>query len=175
MLTIFSVPAEVQQTLSVMSIFSINAFTIANEHGQTTGWAIFPIASRINHSCVPNVHNSYNSTINLRMIHAIRLITAEEEITTTYIGSSNPAYKRQQELEPYGFRCSCSSCETSLEDTASDTRRERIVELNRDITWHELKSAVHCSRGLPDALKAAEELALMLEAEGIFHLDLATA
>jgi len=60
-------------------------------------------------------------------------------------------------------------------DAASDNRRERIVKLNGALASHERKGSVLRSRGVSGALKAAEELALMLEAECIFHLDLATA
>jgi hypothetical protein len=45
---------------------------------------IYPTICLINHSCLPNAHNSWNSDTKYKTIHAIRYINAREEITIFY-------------------------------------------------------------------------------------------
>lgn len=64
----------------VMAIFATNNFLIPpSELG------IFVTASRLNHSCVPNVHHSYNPTLKSATVYAIRDIEPNEELLTSYI------------------------------------------------------------------------------------------
>ena len=94
--------------------------------------ALYPLTSRINHSCVPNSEvrsqQYIDSTID---VVAIKDIKVGEEITISYIyGSTNrrntadatkqrhrgnkTTHRRQQELyAKYLFRCDCVSCQRS--------------------------------------------------------------
>jgi hypothetical protein len=95
---------------------------------------IFPIISRINHSCRPNTQHTWNSSTKHETIHAIRDIKKGEEITISYNlgGSSQP---RMQRLKgSYGFDCTCDLC--SLTDEAleiSDARQLRMQFLDNAI------------------------------------------
>ena len=64
----------------VMAVFATNNFLIPpSELG------VFVTASRLNHSCVPNVHHSYNPTLKSATVYAIRDIEPNEELLTSYI------------------------------------------------------------------------------------------
>ncbi|KAL1860738.1 hypothetical protein VTK73DRAFT_7197 [Phialemonium thermophilum] len=52
------------------------------------GCGVFPFYSRINHSCVPNVHNAYNAGIQRLTVYSTRDIGDGEQITTSYIESA---------------------------------------------------------------------------------------
>lgn len=62
----------------VLAIYAANAFVDK-----------FPLVSRINHSCPPNIHFSFNSKLGRETFHAIRDITASEELTIMYIDGTN--------------------------------------------------------------------------------------
>ena len=89
---------------------------------------------RINHSCIPNAHNSWNSDTDCEAIHAIRFIKAGEEITISY-DKGGPSDSRRPFLKSaFGFDCSCSLCNLPLVDLqASDSRRKQIQLLDEAI------------------------------------------
>jgi hypothetical protein len=63
----------------------------------------------INHSCLPNTHNSWNSTEEHEAIHAIQPIQKGEEITIQH-DHGGPSKVRQAFLkEAFGFACTCNS------------------------------------------------------------------
>lgn len=60
---------SVEEQVRVMAIFETNNFGIEG------GSAIFPEASRINHSCVPNVFHGWNIALGTEIIYATRDIS----------------------------------------------------------------------------------------------------
>ena len=68
------------------------------------GNGVFELYCRINHSCVPNVYNSYNATIQREVVHAVKPIAAREEILTSYIANARRREHRQD------FRCTYIAC-----------------------------------------------------------------
>ncbi len=70
---------SVEEHIKIMAIYETNAF----EAGE--GSVICPEASRINHSCLPNVNHYWNDTTGRETVHAVKDIAAGEEILTTYI------------------------------------------------------------------------------------------
>jgi SET domain-containing protein len=90
--------------------------------GSSVG-GIFPMISRINHSCRPNTQHTWNTSIEHETIHAIRDIKKGEEITISY-NLGGPSQPRMQRLKrSFGFDCTCDLC--SLADEAleiSDAR-----------------------------------------------------
>jgi hypothetical protein len=58
----------------IMGIFSANDFSTGD--GML---GIFAICSRFNHSCVPNVHHTFNATLHAMTVHAIRDIAAGKQ------------------------------------------------------------------------------------------------
>lgn len=109
--------------LKVMSIFSANDFLLADQ----SALGVFETVSRINHSCIPNVHFSNNAELGGReTVHAARDIEAGEELLANYIGGRanyQPAVQRREYLsQHYGFVCQCDAC--SGVNPVSDACRE---------------------------------------------------
>ncbi|TVY51235.1 SET domain-containing protein 5 [Lachnellula cervina] len=95
---------------------------------------VYPTICLINHSCLPNAHNSWNSDAKHETIHAIRLIKAGEEITISY-DKGGPYDSRRAGLKrAFGFECNCSLCILPLAELqASDSRRRQIRLLDEAI------------------------------------------
>ncbi|KAK8017366.1 hypothetical protein PG993_013692 [Apiospora rasikravindrae] len=127
--------------------------------GAVTG-GIYPEICRINHSCHPNCHNSWNEAINdgQETVHAIRDIFAGEEITISY-DKGGPSEIRQAQLKAaFGFDCKCDLCTLpAAELQASDERRHRIQSLDEQIgdpmtMMTRPLSSLHACRALLDTL-----------------------
>lgn len=104
----------------VLEIHAANSF----------GEGVFLLGSRINHSCIPNVHFAWNATIQKETFHAIRHITAGEELTIMYINGTNRTRKqRQAELSRWGFQCTCPACETGAAGEAREKKAGTVVRL----------------------------------------------
>lgn len=101
--------------------------------GSTVG-GVYPTICLINHSCLPNSHNNWNSQAEHETIHAIRPIKAGEEITIPY-DHGGPSAARQPFLkQTFGFDCQCTICTlppAKLRD--SDARRLLIQKLDEAI------------------------------------------
>ncbi|KAJ5642620.1 hypothetical protein N7490_006620 [Penicillium lividum] len=95
---------------------------------------VYPTVSLINHSCIPNAHNSWNSSKEQETIYAIRPIKSGTEIAFSY-DHGGPSSVRKRFLEKsFGFTCSCNNCTlapSSLQ--ASDQRRTEIQILDEAI------------------------------------------
>ena len=92
---------------------------------QDSSLYLFIIISRFNHSCLPNVHQAFNSP-NLR-IYASRHIKKGEELCITYVPLNKPmSIVRQELLEKYRFLCMCELC--VMKDEA---RLEKIKKYRR--------------------------------------------
>lgn len=95
---------------------------------------VYPTICFINHSCLPNSHNSWNSALQCETIHAIRFIKAGEEITISYDKGDPYEIRRAHLKRAFGFVCNCSLCTLSPVDLeASDARRRQIQLLDRAI------------------------------------------
>ncbi|KAL9101671.1 MAG: hypothetical protein Q9163_003092 [Psora crenata] len=92
---------------------------------------VYPTICLINHSCLPNAHNSWNSDTKCETIHAIRNIKSGEEITISY-DKGGPFDSRHTHLrEAFGFNCDCSLCSLPPPDRqVSDARRLQIEFLD---------------------------------------------
>ncbi|KAJ7772071.1 hypothetical protein DFH07DRAFT_734269 [Mycena maculata] len=75
--------------------------------------------SRLNHSCSPNTTAKFDVASFSYQLFAARDIPKGEELKFSYTALNALAEARQTELEPYGFRCTCSACRTP----ESDARR----------------------------------------------------
>ena len=81
------------------------------------GTAHFTVATKMNHSCDPNVILLYK-TRGWGKDHplvaycvALKDISEGEELTICYIDANEPYEKRQEALANYGFTCTCEKCE----------------------------------------------------------------
>ena len=89
----------------LLAIFRSNAYPF-----NSTSAAVYPIISRINSECKPNVHYHCDSEM-YGFVHAIRDIFPGEEITNCYIGQLLPRSARQEYLQRhFGFQCDCMVC-----------------------------------------------------------------
>ena len=109
-------------------IFKTNALPCGS--GSPVG-GVYPVICLINHSCLPNSHNNWNSNAEHETIHAIRPIRAGEEITISYDRGGPSAVRRAFLAGAFGFDCNCSGCSLpSSELQASDARRILIQSLD---------------------------------------------
>lgn len=107
----------------------------ANCYEMGSGTCICLDASRINHSCIPNAHYSWNSKIHRETVHAVKDITKDEEITISYCSTIRTLEERKRELEPYVFACSCPACQTNTDfGIESQIRRQHMRVLHRQTT-----------------------------------------
>ena len=92
---------------TALQIYSTNAYPQGpNRSG------IFPLISRLNSECIPNVHYNYDEQRQCATIHAISPITKGSEIVNSYIGLFLSRTERRQYLQSnFGFVCTCPACE----------------------------------------------------------------
>jgi hypothetical protein len=111
--------------------FKTNALPCGS--GSSVG-SVYPTICFINHSCVPNAHNNWDSKAEHETIYAIRPIRAGEEITVSY-DRGGPSEERRVFLkESFGFKCDCRGCvgpPSELEE--SNVRRLAIESLDEAI------------------------------------------
>jgi SET domain len=95
---------------------------------------VYPTICLINHSCLPNAHNSWNSDAKYETIHAIRHIESGEEITISYDKGGSSESRRTYLKDTFGFVCHCSLCSLPSPDLQiSDARRLQIQLLDNAI------------------------------------------
>lgn len=123
---------------------------------------LFLDAARINHSCRPNVHKSWNENIGRLTVHAVRDIEQGEEITISYLGKTMDYIERQVILEElFRFDCGCDLCSTTrLQRLQSDTRIATIQQVHTILTQYkggvfmlDYEDALLLTRGMLDAFK----------------------
>ena len=104
------------------------------------GISHYSTATKMNHSCDPNVILVYE-TRGWGRDHplvaycvALRDIAQGEELTISYITSEDPYEKRQADLANYGFICTCSKCSRENDDTIEGEKAcaECINSLDED-------------------------------------------
>jgi len=124
---------------------------------------IFPICSRINHSCIPNAHHSWNNAIGCEMIETLKDISQGEEITINYTITAAPYAERQAILQTqFGFSCDCQLClMPEAERRATEERHAEIMKLDNFLgNFRELM------KDPPGALENAYTLLKLLEIDG---------
>lgn len=165
----------VAEHVRVMGTFAANNFAATRG-----GLSVFETSSRLNHSCVPNVHHSYNPTLQKQTVHAVRDVQPSEELVTTYLGGQGNYYVQPQRSEilrqSYGFTCACPSCSDRTGD--SDGRREYLA----NIVWglqQFIEGSIHGGSLVPSspvvALQQAETAIYLLIEEGLLMTELMKA
>jgi SET domain len=106
--------------ISPIIIYRTNAYPAG---GGKSG--IFPLISRLNSHCTPNVHYSWNEKRNKSTIYSVTNILKGEEIVNCYIGLYIIRLERMKYLwKNFGFSCSCKTCGlTGPAQEESDKRR----------------------------------------------------
>ena len=164
-----------EDILNAAAIFETNNVAMGNAGEYGSG--IFEHYCRINHACNPNVHNSYNPTLQQMTVHAVRQIHKGEEILTSYIaGTYLTREKRQQILSKWGFECGCECC-TGPRTTGSDRRRGRMFDMDQKLKLYDKSKSIPLPwfRTLSSAraaLKVCEDLLELYRLEGITDFSL---
>ncbi|KAJ4358771.1 uncharacterized protein N0V89_003355 [Didymosphaeria variabile] len=123
---------ELGQKLENLSALHRKVFAIyaANAIGRI----IYLHGSLFNHSCIPNVHFAYNSTLGMETFHAVRDILEGEELTVSYInGIILTRSQRQEALERWGFLCACPACADTEEARKADVKRAQMFDLDQQL------------------------------------------
>ncbi len=175
----------------VVSIYYSNCY---NKDGFTPegGSCISPLASRVNHSCVPNATFSYlppspGLPKGQVRFHAIKNIPANKEIVSCY--EKNIFLTREQRLNTlvldYGFKCDCEACVPKSEFwEKSDERRKAMAECVRvskrcEKEWNEVRNGSERDTGNRQLCEQAIENLVKLEKlfvkEGLASTPLANA
>ena len=97
-----------------------NAHAFRDPAGQTVaGIGLYPAASMVNHSCVPNAHHYFAEPVPGRppriVFRAIRPIATGEDVTYSYTKTYEPSETRRANLRTgYFFDCDCRRCIVEL-------------------------------------------------------------
>ncbi|KAL3906546.1 MAG: hypothetical protein SGARI_003957, partial [Bacillariaceae sp.] len=101
------------------------------------GTAHFSVASKMNHSCDPNVLLMYktrgwgrNNPLVAYCV-ALRDISEGEEMTICYIDASGSLEERQNALANYGFKCTCPKCNKEKNGN-EETETDACVAIEED-------------------------------------------
>lgn len=116
--TKYEIPEDQKSFIKfVHSIIKINSFRIANNpHNRKIPLrGLFPLSAFLNHSCIPNTRNVFNSNYTMA-VYATRDIEVGEEILTCYTGLllCTPA-RRYQLYKTKHFWCKCERCKDTTE------------------------------------------------------------
>ena len=96
---------------------------------------IFPIISRICHSCYPNVTHSWKKEAHVENIYSLKTLQPGDEILTSYCELYASKQERQEQLDSFKFICQCEVCgeKDSEKLKASDMRRKELSKLYDEI------------------------------------------
>eukprot|EP00930_Biecheleria_cincta_P001787 TRINITY_DN102884_c0_g1_i1.p1 TRINITY_DN102884_c0_g1~~TRINITY_DN102884_c0_g1_i1.p1 ORF type:complete len:373 (+),score=51.10 TRINITY_DN102884_c0_g1_i1:40-1158(+) len=96
-------------------------------------WALGIIFCRFNHSCIPNLEQSWDGEAFKLEAYACTDIRAGEEMCTFYIDPREPRSERALQLQRGGnFECRCAACIDA--DGSHEQGRADIIRLGRE-TW----------------------------------------
>jgi len=98
--------------------------------------ALFLQLSRFNHSCSPNLEQSWDEDAGQAHLIAAEPIKAGDELFTHYVELRLPREERRQRLhESYGFWCNCSKDRACAKTdwAESDRRRNEMKRLDEQI------------------------------------------
>jgi len=130
---------ENETAFKFVSICKTNGFEIAHERDNfsygddNSSEGLYLVASRFNHSCIPNVHWFFEkNTITLK---AVRQISQGDELCSSYLDPTRltmpPTIRATRDhLSLYnGFNCICSLC------YPKDTKMSKEIEMHRIKYW----------------------------------------
>ena len=80
-------------------------------------YGVFIKASRMNHSCRPNCHNSWDPNQDKLHIHVMTDVKQGDELTLTYLKGFQPSAERKEILQSkFHFKCTCGLCSLKQAD-----------------------------------------------------------
>ncbi|KAI1767299.1 SET domain-containing protein [Hypoxylon sp. FL1150] len=81
----------IMKAIDLFTIFRVNSLYLGPEGKYGSG--LFSLYGQMNHSCIPNVHGSWNPALKQLTIHAIQDINAGDQIYVDYTGNALAAYE----------------------------------------------------------------------------------
>ncbi|CAG9098244.1 unnamed protein product [Plutella xylostella] len=114
----FDIPKEEEKLMILAScVLDANAYQISNQYGEGDMHkrGLYPVASLMNHDCVPNTRHAFNSDFHMIVI-AVKAIPAGAELCTCYTGLlwGTPA-RRVHLAKTKHFLCACARCADPFE------------------------------------------------------------
>ncbi|KAF1981607.1 SET domain-containing protein [Aulographum hederae CBS 113979] len=142
--------ARINKDKTLMSIIQTNAVGITVGPRKEDAAAILEVTSRFNHSCLPNAHFAWNSSLGSGegrvTIQIVKNVKEGEEITICYTSPFLLPQARRWELKHYGFECNCPACGPTLNPKSfaskSYERRAKLMALEEtsglgEVTYEE--------------------------------------
>ena len=144
---------------------------VANCYEMGPGTCICLDASRINHSCIPNAHFSWNDSTKRITVHAVKEIPMGEEVTISYCPAIRTFEGRKSSLKPYVFTCCCPACQMDTEfGRSSRIRRRQMRNLDHEIAdFQHDPSAARAEHGNCNEEPAILRLVSLLDDEGLVY------
>ena len=116
--------------LRMMGIYQANSLTISEQDklkGRDLGSGVFPLSSRINHSCSPNCVLSFTAQAQCE-VRCVRAVRAGEEILASYVSPLLSRAERQRLLAArYNFTCTCQVCGAPDQEVETNDRLRREI------------------------------------------------
>ena len=85
-----------------------NSFGYRDSSNELFAYGLLPLASKFNHSCVPNI--SKRSQGRIHIFQATTPIEKGSECLISYAPLDATVKERQKHLEGFLFQCSCERC-----------------------------------------------------------------
>ena len=141
-----------------IGVYRTNAYMFTDHDRFESG--LFPLISRMNHSCFPNAQFVDDTIHGMHGIIALFGINAGEEITHCYIDidlfMTDTAKRQSYILENYGFKCQCRECVLFKK---RDGFRKKYTALEEDmekafgIEVLDKDKILQCALGMVDIIK----------------------
>ena len=171
--------ADDDQSAESVEIYRTNAYLFTDHPLNESG--LFPLISRINHSCFPNCQFVDNPKSDKHSIISLFGIQSGDEITHSYIDldlfMADCAKRTKYIFDNYGFECRCDECvlfkkrdrfrkqykkfEHALDDAFDQMDSEKVVEISNKM----IEIIKHKFNGYPPLLSQC----LMKGAEAKLH------
>ena len=163
---------------NINRIITFNTDAVRMGENGKYGTGLFPLFSRLNHSCNANVHHSYNVTIGKETVQATRQINKGDELVTAYgLTAWRTKDQRAEILEQgWNFSCACKAC-AGPKAAKIEERRGGMFEIDQILATYEAGFPSLFGWGVPttaqQALALAEEMLDLLREEGIIDFQVA--
>lgn len=121
---------------SAVSKIATNAFTICDGEGSSLGFGLYPAAAVINHSCEPNLVQTFQyggseGQSPTLLLTSCRSVVDRDELCIAYTDITAPAQRRETLLKGYKFSCRCSRCKNAADGSDEGINaggEKRVVE-----------------------------------------------
>uniref|UniRef100_A0A672GH76 [histone H3]-lysine(4) N-trimethyltransferase n=1 Tax=Salarias fasciatus TaxID=181472 RepID=A0A672GH76_SALFA len=127
-----ALPPSCRDFLCLIAKITCNCFTISDGELHEIGVGLYPSLSLLNHDCRPNCVMVFEGA--KLQLRAVQDISAEEELTISYIETLSLTEERQKQLaDQYHFNCQCRRCQTHDKD--------ELMLAGEEAAWRLLKEA----------------------------------